>query len=69
MIQLVVAHAGGAKGKALADGLKTAGATVVPAAKLSRHRERVEFVTAEFRRAGGRGSDERSRGADRRGRQ
>ena len=32
---LVVTHAGGAKGKALADGLRDAGATVVPAAKLT----------------------------------
>ncbi len=56
-VTLVVTHAGGAKGKALADGLKSAGATVVPAAKLSRHRDRVDFVTAEFRRAGGRGND------------
>jgi DNA polymerase III subunit delta len=56
-VALVVAHAGGAKGKALADGLKSAGAVVVPAAKLSRHRDRVEFVSAEFRRAGGRGND------------
>lgn len=57
-VTLVVAHAGGAKGKALADGLKAAGADVVPAAKISRHRERVEFVTAEFRRSGGRGADD-----------
>lgn len=57
-VTLVVTHAGGAKGKALADGLKAAGAAVVPAAKISRHRERVEFVTAEFRRSGGRGSDD-----------
>jgi DNA polymerase-3 subunit delta len=56
-VQLVVTYAGGAKGKALADGLKAAGATVVSAAKLSRHRDRVEFVTTEFRRAGGRGSE------------
>ncbi len=57
-VQLVVTHAGGAKGKALADGLKAAGATVVPAMKISRHRERVEFVKAEFARAGGRCPDD-----------
>ncbi len=51
---LVVTHAGGAKGKAFADGLRQAGATVVPAAKVSRHRERVDFVQAEVRRLGGR---------------
>jgi DNA polymerase-3 subunit delta len=53
-VALVVTHAGGAKAKAFADGLKAAGATVVPAAKLSRHRDRVEFVRAEFARLGGR---------------
>lgn len=57
-VTLVVTHAGGAKGKALADGLKAAGANVVLAAKIGRHRERVEFVTAEFRRSGGRGTDD-----------
>ncbi|MFS8480205.1 MAG: DNA polymerase III subunit delta [Micromonosporaceae bacterium] len=51
---LIVTHAGGAKGKALADGLRAAGATVVPAAKLTRHRDRVEFVRDEVRRLGGR---------------
>ncbi len=51
-VTLVVVHAGGAKGKALADGLKTAGAEVVSAAKLTRHRDRVEFVRGEFRRHG-----------------
>jgi DNA polymerase III subunit delta len=57
-IMLVVAHAGGAKGKALADGLRSAGANVIPAGKVSRHRDRVEFVTAEFRRCGGRGTED-----------
>jgi DNA polymerase III subunit delta len=52
-VVLVVAHAGGAKGKALADGLKAAGADVVPAAKISKHRERVDFVRNEIRRQGG----------------
>ncbi|HLU33463.1 MAG TPA: DNA polymerase III subunit delta [Natronosporangium sp.] len=53
-VTLVVTHAGGAKGKALADGLRKAGAGVVPAGRITRHRERVEFVRAEVRRAGGR---------------
>ncbi|KXK63517.1 MULTISPECIES: DNA polymerase III subunit delta [Micromonospora] len=53
-VQLVVLHLGAAKGKAFADGLKAAGATVVPAAKLKGHRERVAFVREEIRRAGGR---------------
>jgi DNA polymerase-3 subunit delta len=52
-VQLVVLHLGGAKGKAFADGLKSAGATVVPAVKLKGHRERVGFVRDEIRRAGG----------------
>ena len=53
-VTLVVTHLGGAKGKALADGLKSAGATVVPAAKLKGDRERIAFVRDEFRRNGGR---------------
>ncbi|HKD97544.1 MAG TPA: DNA polymerase III subunit delta [Micromonosporaceae bacterium] len=52
-VTLVVVHAGGAKGKALADGLRAAGAEVVSAARLTRHRERVDFVRGEFRRLGG----------------
>ncbi|MGH3713768.1 MAG: DNA polymerase III subunit delta [Micromonosporaceae bacterium] len=51
---LVVVHAGAAKGTALADGLRKAGAEVVPAARISRHRERVSFVLDEVRRLGGR---------------
>ncbi|MEH0984335.1 DNA polymerase III subunit delta [Micromonospora sp. CPCC 205556] len=57
-VQLVVLHVGGAKGKAFADGLKAAGATVVPAAKLKGHRERVAFVRDEIRRGGGRCGDD-----------
>lgn len=53
-VSLVVTHLGGAKGKVLADGLREAGATVVPAAKLTRHRERADFVRNEIRRLGGR---------------
>ncbi|MFI7212664.1 DNA polymerase III subunit delta [Micromonospora maritima] len=53
-VQLVVLHLGGAKGKAFADGLRSAGATVVPAAKLKGHRDRVAFVREEIRRHGGR---------------
>ncbi|HEY8471452.1 MAG TPA: DNA polymerase III subunit delta [Natronosporangium sp.] len=56
-VTLVVTHAGGAKGKALADGLRGAGATVVPAAKISRHRERLDFVKTEIRRLGGKCND------------
>ncbi|RKR87740.1 DNA polymerase III delta subunit [Micromonospora pisi] len=57
-VHLVVAHAGGAKGKAFADGLRTAGATVIPAAKLKGDRERIAFVRDEFKRAGGRATDD-----------
>jgi len=53
-VSLVVVHNGGAKGKALIDGLREAGATVVNANKITRHRERVDFVRDEFRRLGGR---------------
>ena len=53
-VSLVVTHAGGAKGKAFADGLREAGAKVLRAAKLSRPRERVDFVRDELRRLGGR---------------
>ncbi|MEU7995364.1 DNA polymerase III subunit delta [Micromonospora sp. NPDC049060] len=60
-VQLIVLHLGGAKGKAFADGLKAAGATVVPAAKLKgpgAHRDRVAFVRDEIRRAGGKCTDD-----------
>ena len=53
-VTLIVAHVGGAKGKAFGDGLRAAGATVVPAAKLKGDRERIAFVRDEFRRNGGR---------------
>jgi DNA polymerase-3 subunit delta len=52
-VTLVVTHAGGAKGKALADALKSAGADVVPAGKITKHRERVDYVRNEIRRLGG----------------
>ncbi len=52
-VTLVVTHLGGAKGKALADGLRDAGAVVVPAARITRHRERVDFIRNEVRRLGG----------------
>ncbi|MFG1677977.1 DNA polymerase III subunit delta [Micromonospora sp. NPDC049282] len=57
-VQLVVLHLGGGKGKAFADGLRSAGATVVPAAKLKGHRERVAFVRDEIRRNGGKCTDD-----------
>jgi DNA polymerase-3 subunit delta len=57
-VVLAVTHAGGAKAKAFADGLVAAGARVVSAAKISRHRERVDFVRGEFTRSGGRCPDD-----------
>ncbi|HEX2771937.1 MAG TPA: DNA polymerase III subunit delta [Micromonosporaceae bacterium] len=57
-VTLVVVHAGGAKGKALADGLREAGATVQPATKPKGHRDRVAFVRTEIRRGGGRCADD-----------
>ena len=51
---LVITHAGGAKGKAVADGLRDAGATVVPAARITKHRDRIDFIREEIRRLGGR---------------
>ncbi|MCX5067066.1 DNA polymerase III subunit delta [Micromonospora lupini] len=57
-VQLLVLHLGGAKGKAFADGLRSAGATVIPAAKLKGHRDRVAFVRDEIRRAGGKCTDD-----------
>lgn len=52
-VTLVVTHLGGAKGKAFADGLRSAGATVVSAAKLKRDSDRIAFVRNEIRRHGG----------------
>ncbi|HEY2762668.1 MAG TPA: DNA polymerase III subunit delta [Pseudonocardiaceae bacterium] len=53
-IVLVVEHAGTARGKALADGLRAAGAAVTHCPRVTRHEERVVFVRDEIRRAGGR---------------
>jgi DNA polymerase-3 subunit delta len=53
-VSLIVTHLGGAKGKALADGLRSAGATVVQVAKLRGEGELTRFIRDEFRRNGGR---------------
>jgi len=53
-VVLVVTHPGGAKGKALADGLRAAGAAVVLCAKVTKHGDRLAFVRAEISRHGGR---------------
>jgi DNA polymerase-3 subunit delta len=57
-VVLVVVHAGGAKGKAFADRLRTAGAAVVPAARITKHRDRLAFVRDEVRRHGARVPDD-----------
>jgi len=57
-VVLIAVHAGGMKGKAFVDGLRAAGAEVVTAMKISRHRERVDFVRDEFRRNGGTASED-----------
>jgi DNA polymerase-3 subunit delta len=53
-IGLIVVHAGAARGKALADGLRAAGAAVTECPRLTRFEERAGFVRDEIRRAGGR---------------
>jgi DNA polymerase-3 subunit delta len=52
-VALVAVHAGGAKGKALVDGLKKAGAAVTEAPKLQKYDQRSDFVRAEVRQSGG----------------
>jgi DNA polymerase-3 subunit delta len=61
-VTLIVTHPGAAKGKAFADGLRAAGATVVAVMKLKGERERVAFVRDEIRRHRGR-CDEAAAGA------
>ncbi|HEY3737242.1 MAG TPA: DNA polymerase III subunit delta [Jatrophihabitans sp.] len=51
---IVLQHAGGAKGKALLDAARKAGAPEISVAKLTRPSERLDFVRAEVKRAGGR---------------
>jgi DNA polymerase III subunit delta len=52
-VVLVVVHPGGARGKALVDALRDAGAAVVECAKVTRPEERLAFVRAEVARQGG----------------
>ncbi|MGH3973658.1 MAG: DNA polymerase III subunit delta [Pseudonocardiaceae bacterium] len=53
-IVLVAVHAGGARGKALADGLRAAGAVVSECPRITRFEDRAGFVRDEVHRAGGR---------------
>lgn len=52
-VALVAVHAGGAKGKAVADGLSKAGARKIACPKITKVGERIDFVRAEIRRHGG----------------
>jgi DNA polymerase-3 subunit delta len=52
-VSLVALHAGGARGKALVDLLRGAGAEITECARLTRYDDRVDFVRGEIRRAGG----------------
>jgi DNA polymerase-3 subunit delta len=52
-VTLVVLHAGGARGKALADALRGAGAEVTNCAKVTKYDDRIDFVRTEIRQAGG----------------
>ena len=56
-VVLVLTHAGGAKGKDLLAGVKAAGAQVIECQKVTRFADRLNFVRAEFRRAGKRADD------------
>jgi DNA polymerase-3 subunit delta len=53
-VWLVLQHGGGARNKAIADALTKAGADVVTCNRITRLNERIDFVRAEIRRAGGR---------------
>ncbi len=57
-VYLVIAHAGGTKGKSLLTALGAAGARRVNCASVRRFGERLDFLRAEFARAG-RKADER----------
>jgi DNA polymerase-3 subunit delta len=54
---LVLTHPGGAKGKDLLASVKAAGAGVIECPKVTRFAERLDFIRAEFRRAGQRADD------------
>ncbi|RIJ77098.1 DNA polymerase III subunit delta [Nakamurella silvestris] len=52
-VTLVLQHAGGARNKALVDAFTKAGAKVIQCSKLTRPAERMDFVRAEIKAAGG----------------
>jgi DNA polymerase-3 subunit delta len=51
---IVIHHAGGAKGKAVLEAARKGKALEIPCVKLTRPDERLDFINAEVRRAGGR---------------
>jgi DNA polymerase-3 subunit delta len=53
-IVFVVVHAGGGRGKALADGLRAAGAAISECPRITRFEDRAGFVRDEVQRGGGR---------------
>ncbi|MGP4027737.1 DNA polymerase III subunit delta [Actinomadura sp. 3N407] len=61
-VVLIAAHHGGAKGKALVDGLTKLKARKISCPKVTKMGERVDFVRAEIRRAGGKISADGARG-------
>ncbi|MFI0482020.1 DNA polymerase III subunit delta [Actinomadura sp. 9N215] len=61
-VVLVVVHLGGAKGKALLDGLVKLKARKISCPKVTKVGERIDFVRAEIRRAGGKISPDAARG-------
>ncbi len=61
-VVLVLTHAGGAKGKELLAAAKAApGSAVTDCPKITRFAERLDFIRAEFRRAGKRADDAAAR--------
>jgi DNA polymerase III subunit delta len=60
-VTLILTHAGGAKGKELLAAAKAAKAHVVECPKITRFAERLDFIRAEFRRAGRRADDSAAR--------
>ncbi|TDE32292.1 DNA polymerase III subunit delta [Actinomadura sp. 6K520] len=61
-VVLIAVHHGGAKGKALVDGLTKLKARKIVCPKVTKMGERVDFVRAEVRRAGGKISADGARG-------
>jgi DNA polymerase-3 subunit delta len=57
-VSLVLVHAGGAKGKGVADAARRAGAVVLDCAEVKKPADKLSFVAAEFRAAGRRISAE-----------